>query len=477
MRAPSGRPITRIAMAMLPWRHFRLRRARVRRLRRVLTRDQCGFSLIEVVFALVLFEIVGASLIGLLTSATAASNVARQRTIAQQAALSQIESIRSLDYDSVGLQNGNPPGTLVATQAISNGGFIGTLTTKVSYVNDPGPLSYTSYANYKKVVVTVKRTRDSKQLAQEVTYVAPPIKASETNAVIKATVYDYNNNNTFEAPVSLSTGPSAPRNDTTDVSGSVTFAGLTPNPTSGSQAYYDLGVTPPSGYVTIVEAVSPHSAAHVQLAPGQTWQTALGIYKPATLYVQLKKTDGTPYTGSATVTVRYSREGTQHSQAFACPGTACTGGTLTVTAIDEGGSNGLVPLTKQDYTVSVSGSGISATPATVTATVPDSYPTTLTHTFAVTVNVVQLATVEVTVIRPRFSGCSYASGASVTISGGPGPININGSTDGNGQITFANVPIGSGYTIAASYSFYSDTLSNQTVAAGTNNFTVRLGSC
>ena len=177
--------------------------------------------MIETVMALTLFLIVGAALVGMLTSATAAGTLARQRTVAQQAALNQIESIRSMSYDSIGLVNGNPPGTVAATTSINTGGLIATATTTISYVNDPGPLSYTSHANYKKVVVTVVRTRDSRQLAQEATYVAPPIKASESNAVINAQVVDYGNNTAVpNVPVALSTGPSAPRNDTTDASGS-----------------------------------------------------------------------------------------------------------------------------------------------------------------------------------------------------------------------------------------------------------------
>jgi hypothetical protein len=285
--------------------------------------------------------------------------------------------------------------------------------------------------------------------------------------VIKARVQDYNNSDPFEVSVGLSGGPSPARSDTTDASGWVTFAGLTPNPTSGPQAYYDLNVTPPSGYVTIVDAVPPGSAAHVQLSPSQTWQTALGVYKPATMYVQLKNTDGAPFTGSTTVTVSYTRNSTQYSQQFAYTGTP-----LTIASINEGST--AVPLTKQDYTVSVSGGGVTATP--VTQTVPDDYPNTLTHTFDVTVTVVP-ATVNVTVTRPSWWSCVAASSATVTLTGGPESVSLQGTTNSSGVATFNNVPIGSGYTISASWSSYNDSLPNQTVVAGTNNFPIGLGSC
>ena len=87
---------------------------------------------------------------------------------------------------------------------------------------------------------------------------APPVRASQSNAVINARVVDYGNSTQVpNVPVALATGPDAPRNDVTDASGAILFAGLTPNPTSGPQAYYDLSLTPPTGYVTLYDTVSP----------------------------------------------------------------------------------------------------------------------------------------------------------------------------------------------------------------------------
>ncbi len=402
-----------------------------------------GFALIEVVFALALLGIIGTALIGVLTSATAASKLARQRTVAEQTALNAIETIRSMDYDLVGIVNGNPPGTLAATQSVNKGGLIGAQTTSVSYVNDPGPLSYTSYANYKKVVVTITRTSDGTQLAKQVTYVSPPVKASETNAVINATVVDYGNNTPIpNVPVALATGPSAPSSDTTDASGSVTFAGLTPNPTSGGQAYYDLSLTPPTGYVTLYDTVSPASPAHVQLAPGQTWPTALYLYRPSTIYVQLRNFDGTPFVpvGSTTATLKYTRNSTQYSKNF-----SYAGGTLTVTSMTEGSQSVLV-IPGLSYTLSLLGGSFYANQ--VTANVPDAYPTVLSHTF--TVNNAQLATVTATVKR----GSTLCNSATVTVTGGPfggSPWNLSlSATTVNGVATIPNVPVGSGYTIKAS---------------------------
>ncbi len=258
----------------------------------------------------------------MLGSATAASSLSRQRTLAQQAALSQIETVRTLAYASVGTTNGNPPGSISPTTNINTGVLVATVTTQISYVDDPTPLSYTSHANYKKVVVTVTRNRDSKQLAREVTYVAPPVKSLATQGTINVQVVDYGNNTPISnVGVALSTGPSAPRNDVTDVAGNVVFAGLNPTAPSGAQMYYDLALTPPTGYVTLADTVSPALPAHTTLAPAQTWSTLLYLYRPSTIYVQLKNADGTTFAGAATVTVSYTRNATpNYSRTSRTPG-------------------------------------------------------------------------------------------------------------------------------------------------------------
>ena len=212
-----------------------------------------------------------------------------------------------------------------ATTSISNGGLLATLSTQVSYVNDPGPLSYTSFANYKKIVVTVTRNSDSSQIAREVTYVAPPVRASQSNAVINARVVDFGNSTQVaNVPVALATGPDAPRNDVTDASGTVLFAGLTRTRRVGQRRYYDLSVTPPTGYVTLYDTVSPASPAHVQLSPGQTWPTALYIYQPATIYLDLRNSDGTTFRADRQLDrhrMKYTRNSTQYTKNLSYTGT------------------------------------------------------------------------------------------------------------------------------------------------------------
>jgi type II secretory pathway pseudopilin PulG len=448
--------------------------------------------MIEVVIALVLLEIVGGAMVTLLTSSTATVKLARHRTIAQQIALGQIEAVRAMDYKDVGIVSGNPSGCLgvttpttacpnssypPATQNVNNGGLVGTMTTQVSYVNDPGPLSYSTFANYKKIVVTVARNSDSKQFAKEVTYIAPPVRPSQSNAVINARVVDYGNSTQVaNVPVSLATGPSAPRNDVTDSSGAVIFAGLTPNPTSGPTAFYDLSLTPPTGYVTLYDTVSPAAPAHVQLSPGQNFPTALYIYKPATIYADLRNYDGTPFTGTTpTVTVSYQRpSGTNYSKNFTYPGTV-----LPVTSMTEG-TKTVQTIPGLSYTVAVLGGNFyykSAVTSTNSdsANVPDAYPNVLTHTFTFTN--AQLATVQVAVQRTNGTVTKDCKNATVTISGGPfggAPWNFslsaNTTSTGGPAVFNLLVPVGAPYTITGHSNLTggNGTLGGQTVAAGTN---------
>ena len=197
-------------------------------------RSEAGISLVEGLFAIALLAVVGVGVVTVLTAGIASQRLSRERTIAEQAVSDQIEVIRRLPYSTVGTVSGNPPGTVPATRAISVRGLTATLRTQIAFVNDPVPTSYATAANYKRVKVAVVRDSNLTQLAQGVTYVAPPGRAPYggiNSAIVNAEIVDY----ALDEPVTgvtvnLATGPSAPRSDTTTQgTGIVTFSALTPN--------------------------------------------------------------------------------------------------------------------------------------------------------------------------------------------------------------------------------------------------------
>ena len=387
-----------------------------------------GFSLIEAVMAMALFVGVATALAGLLVSSIASYDLARERTIAKQVAMKQIEEIRQMPYAQVGTSPGNPPGTLPPTVDVSGQlGLDATMTLQITYVNDPIPTSYQTGANYKKVVVVVARDSDGKVLAREVTNVSPPTRAAVggiNKGVINIRVTDLKTDDSMpNLTVQLRDGPAGnDRDGVTDESGEVTFAALDPNPTTGPTAYYNVTVVPPAGYV-----VNPDlSATQLQLDPSEIiGPKVIQVYKPATIDVTLKNADGTTYTGNADVTV---------SSTYGSATYPVSGGTLTV--------SNLKPAS--DYTIyALKPNGVSA--EAVAQTVPEDYPTVMTKSFVLTFPPIGSVTVNVT------WGGDNVPGATVTLTDGAS-VNLTATTDAGGNATFTGVPAGTGYTVSASIS-------------------------
>jgi hypothetical protein len=433
------------------------------RLRHGLRRES-GFTLVETLMAAVILLIVATSLAGVLTSAISAHTVSRERTIAEQVANDQVESIRRLPYDSVGVVSGNPPGTVVATRTVNINGLAATVTTQISYVDDPAPSSYATAANYKRVVVTVTRVKDGKLLTRVSTFIAPPARAPYggiNNAIINAQVVDFALNTPLQgATVALANGPSSNRSDVTDVTGTVSFAALTPNPTSGAQAHYDLDVSLAGGYQTLAADVPPNAPAHVQLAPSQTFNTTLRIFKPATINLVTKDAGGAAYTGPVNVTIFSAFTG-------ATTPFTVTGGSQTVTAL---GSSPVLP--GVNYTVvAKTTTGLCSDPAPTY--VPDNYPTVLSTTFDLTLTPCPSGTLSVDVTQLS----APAANATVDVTGGPNTMSFSGTTDSAGNVTFANVPSGTTtYSVTATKGGQSASASpNPTITTGaTTNAAITL---
>ena len=287
-------------------------------------RDTSGFTLMEAVIAMMLFALLATAMLSVLTAGVSAQSLSRQRTIAEQASTAQVEYIRTLAYSNVGNPGGNPNGTVALTQSIAQTldrtgsttsvpGLTGTVTTEVEWNNNPSDKVATAYRNaafYKKITITVTRASDGKQLSQVVTYVSDTNGGTGVNeAEIDLNVLDIGNNTPLAGQlVNLTTGPSAPLSDTTDAGGDITFPALTANPTSGPTAFYNLSMTPLSGYTLLKDddiALTPSSAnAHMQLAPSQTFNSTLRVYKGSTITVNLvNQATSATYTGNATVTL------------------------------------------------------------------------------------------------------------------------------------------------------------------------------
>jgi type II secretory pathway pseudopilin PulG len=444
------------------------------------TRREDGFLLLEALIAVMIFAIVATTLTTILVSSTSATTRVKQQTIAEQAVMNQIEKIRALDYNSVGTVNGCVPGSLNSTTPFTGLGAAATLHTTVSYVSAGVPGTAQTGADYKQIAVSITRNSDGKVLAQATTDLAPTNLPSQTTATIKAAVSDYGAAGTplQGVQVNLATGPSAPESCTTDSSGSVTFPGLTPNPTTGTQAYYDLSVVPPTGYQVLSDDAAGNPPVHVQLSPTQFWSTTLNVYKPATMIVNLLNLNGTTYAGSASVMVTSNDARTSGiSKTFSYAGTP-----LSITNVVPADSPYLVP---GQYSLQVSQTGYLTD--SDGGTVPTGYPTTLTSTF--NEYMIPQGVLDVTVKATHNATTLTCTAASVNLTLGPANVNLTQSTSG-GKATFnaltpggpsatPSPPLSStGFTIKASEGSSSKTVTAFTVNPGPahTSTTVNLGT-
>jgi type II secretory pathway pseudopilin PulG len=430
-------------------------------------RHEDGVTLIETVLAITIFAIVSASIIGVVTSATAADGLARRKTIALELAQQQVEYIRQLDYADAATIGGNPaPPTGKGVQPTSSKRVMGLwyeLTTSIKYVNDPVPGSgvIATFANYKQVTVTVSRASDSAQLAQVATYLTNPSRQNLggiNNAIINVTTKDYGlpgQPNLGGVAINLSNadiGYNA--NDTTSDAvgspsfGQVTFPALTAG--TGSGTYHVSATLPP--YVTLKEDLptTTGSPAIVQVVASDTKSVPLRLYKPCSIYVHIKdELTGSLYIGQATVTISSSRGSEQFTT---------YDGIVQLDAPTTLAGEPIVP-----------GSGYSIAVDTPTSrhgeltglTVPDDYANSiLSSTFEVTLltaPVVHDADLTVTVKHSPWlttETCSTGTPvntAAVTISqvGATPPFSQPITTDSNGLAVFSSIPLGT-YNVSVS---------------------------
>src|SRR5207302_1546460 len=134
--------------------------------------------------------------------------------------------------------------------------------------------------------------------------------------------------------------------------------------------HYDV-TTAATGYVTLRDDAPPSTAARTPLVAGQTFNTVIRMYKPATIYIVPKNPDGSAYTGNATATIGSSR-GTQTFSVSGGPGSniLLTGTTdASGLAVFSVPSNSVPGYTTGATLGALTGTASGAVTATVTRTV------------------------------------------------------------------------------------------------------------
>ncbi len=412
---------------------------------RILAREE-GFTLVELLLVSLMLVALASAVVGVLVSTASTTTQARVRTAADELAAAEIEQIRALPYDDVGLVGGNPPGRLVSPDPTVTeiAGAAVSVTYAVTYVNDPAG-SVVTYADYKKVVVTVTRRSDGVRLAQKTTFLAASAAAPDNGqdyVAIKRQVVDMNSTGTPLAGVSVNVGagPSAPRSDTTDASGTVLFPALA---ASSSGSVYDVTASLP-GYSTFPQDLPTWAPGHVTLTPGQVdGPKQIRLYRNGiSLTVNLVDASGSPFTGGATVYVGSPVCG----QVVTVPAGSSN---TTVTSVVLGnayagvGSISIPPLT---FTVSAqSGSKLSAP---VQVTVPRSYPSDLTQTATVQMPASGAGSMTPLTVTVRKGGVAVAN-AHVEVSNTAPSVYLFGLTNASGVATFSVPSSSTRYAVTA----------------------------
>lgn len=395
-------------------------------------RDE-GFSIVEMTISLAILAVTAAFFAAELATNYTVYGHARDRTVAEELATSQIERARDMAYDDVGTTPGNPVGLIPKSSPVTVDGRAFAVETRVKYVGDPVPGRFATGTNYKQMRVTVTRIGSTVSLADMQTLIAPRTPSSLTRGTIKVLVSDYAANTPISgANVTVTGGPSPNASDTSDSLGRTEFAGLLPTTATGPASHYVIAATA-SGYTTMPEDRPNAAAVYPKLVATQTFDTAVRMFKTVGIEARLVHPDGSVFTYPATISIGSTRG------SGVLP---VTGGALVFTRF---GTNDIIPTTSYTLTASATIAGaVTITSPPVTKVVPADYPTVLTSTFTLTMPAIVAQ--PTTVIATDTLG-NPVPGATIKITGGQGQLNLIGVTDVTGLVVLQTLPSATPYTV------------------------------
>ena len=249
------------------------------------TSDQ-GMTLPEVMIAASILLVCLVSLAGLLGSSISSNLATRARDEATNLANERIESARSMPYDSVGLVNGEPAGSIVSPQQV--GRF--TVTTECDWVQVAA-----GRAGYKRLKITVAWAVPFPAQIEANTIVYGKTGLSGTGDILVHVSYRETPSPVTGSEVTVVAANGTVRRALTNSSGEVLF-GQVP------VGLCTLSVTPPAGYIVDSStltgaAVSTDSAStamvYVQLPAQATVQvTDLSGVAIANAVTTIRRSDG-----------------------------------------------------------------------------------------------------------------------------------------------------------------------------------------
>lgn len=252
-------------------------------------------SFVDVIVGTALMLIVFTALIGLLRTSLQVSQLAKTRSIATTVAESQMEYVRSLNYDSVGTVGGIPAGTIPQYSTTTSNNIAFPVRTFIEYVDDPadgfgGSDSNGITTDYKRIKVSVTYFANNRtQTVDLISSYAPPGLETTTNGgTLKVAVVNAAGTAVSGATVRIVNSVLSPTVDVTTFSDSLGIVFLPGAPTSTeyqiyvSKTGYSSAQTyardatnqnPTPGYLTVVKNVTTTGTFAIDLLTTLTVRT------------------------------------------------------------------------------------------------------------------------------------------------------------------------------------------------------------
>lgn len=258
---------------------------------------QRGFTLIETLIGVAVFSLIGLTAWFGLVKIFDMVSMLRVKTVATNLATEQIEIIRNLPYDDVGVVNSIPKGVVPYTQQLERDGKLFTVTTIIRNVDHPfdGTISGTpkdlSPADNKLVQITVN-CADCKKTVDDVvlsSYVAPKaLESSGNNGALFVSVFDANGQPVQGASVRIEyVGTTTPIiiNDVTNAEGMYQLIDAPPGTASYAITVTKTGYSTDKTYALgDPQNPVPHKV-HANVASGQVTEISFAIDKVSKLNI------------------------------------------------------------------------------------------------------------------------------------------------------------------------------------------------
>lgn len=263
-------------------------------------KNQRGFSLVELVVAITVMAIMTAAIVPLFVFVSQSFQANKARMTAANLAGNVMEEIRTLPFNEVGIDGGNPAGNLPAARTEIIDGITFTIQTRINWSDNPpsGSCTGSGLPEYKLVRVTVTApglfSNGVTVSADLQTLVSRESEQSAlTGGNIRACVFrGWRISGDDEVPVEnvrvdLTSGPSAPQTVWTTRNGSALFMNLTAGEYTVHVDAGDLGMI-----------VRPDQLPFTRTVAGGAWVSErFFVEYPSKLKIRFRTAEGNPLTG------------------------------------------------------------------------------------------------------------------------------------------------------------------------------------